>query len=467
MKKSLSILMAIILVMSVFTGCNKDKKTNTVSKVELTTEYENSTELVGDPNATGELKIAYYYPEYKDYNDQLKTAVAKYKKLYPNVLVNVNRPETGSKPNYEIYNDYRNNLDNLLDSSSGTDVVFFRNNIDIKKLIDKELLFDLTDLMNNDPIPNMDQLNSSVIYSSQLNQKQYFMPLGYFMSVLMTTEQIQKEQQFKLTECKDYTSIAELISSIIAKGTSSQAQLTGYISFPKFFPWISDIDCCNAEQLHNCLVNDETKKAFEQYKTSFFSFETMDTEKYNNLYTLFPENLNSKRLYIGEINNGLNDLLNTYKIVETGSKPIVAPWRKNNESIQAFWNYGVGISNKSKNKTNAYNFIKVLLSNEIQICPEFEGQLYYYPISNEAICKYLKNQLLSKDLLFGKENKKDSRTEFINELISLISQTDASGITLDYLEIISNAMQPYFKGTKSYEECIKDVESKIQAYVLK
>lgn len=67
-------------------------------------------------------------------------------------------------------------------------------------------------------------------------------------------------------------------------------------------------------------------------------------------------------------------------------KPVFFPWRDINGKIQATVNEGVVVSNTCKNKENAYRYIKVLMSEQVQ-SDDWQNTSIGVPICNNAIDK--------------------------------------------------------------------------------
>ncbi|WMJ23083.1 extracellular solute-binding protein [Paludicola sp. MB14-C6] len=458
MKKSLSILVAIILVMSLFTGCNKDKKANTTSKVELTSEYENSTELVGDPNATGELTVGVYGTEPSEKNlDMFCMAVEKFKKLYPKVILNIDRVS------YETeYKTYQNKLWKSVQDGTSPDLFINYRNIEAFDAIKNNLIADMSSYFEKDSTFQSEEYNQAVLNCNDHDGKKFIIPLGYSMPLLISTKTILKEHKFDVNQCTDFYSTTDALYELANNASTDEKPLSrlSWNIFPVSIG-LNFIDYDSKTVSLSSMKNKECEKKLSKL-SDYCMFDNYDEE--------WIDKLKQKKTVIVQLRDGLQDPINSYQSINTTDEAVIFPWRNANGNIQARLAYdNIMVSNSSKNKQNAYFFIKVMLSKDIQLLSEFGGSYkQFIPISSYALKEYLKKKLLSEEALSISTNRQKTESDaikFINDFIDLTNQVDGVDNDLKICSLFAKSMLPFYEDQKSYEECVKDAESKIQAYV--
>ncbi|WMJ23084.1 extracellular solute-binding protein [Paludicola sp. MB14-C6] len=442
MKKSLSILVAIILVMSLFTGCNKDKKTNTTSKVELTSEYENSTELVGNPNATGELKIA-VSPQ-KTNADSLKVVFELFQELYPNIILKIDSTSFDSKKFWTN-----------LSSRNDIDLFFTPNDINATKAIQAGLIADMSDYFKQDTSFSYEEFNQVVLQGNNPEGKQYLIPLNYYFPLFITTKSMIKQSGLNIDACNDPYSTVEEFSRLTKDYNSSNSECLPLYSFPSSSP--SGYDFIDYQNQKITIDSPEFKKYAQTVRTYLYNSFDRDSNK-----TL--SYLRNKQTILYKNFRGLTEIIYAKESLDKDDEMVIFPEHNVRGQIQATAVEHIAVNNKSSNKQTAYAFIKFLLNAKVQAVISEQSALSILPISNSAL-KLLLNQKMFSETVTINEKQKNSKNQFINEFLELVNQVDGVNDDPKIYELFEEFMLPFYKGTKSYEECVKDAESKIQAYV--
>ncbi len=148
MKRTLSLICCIILCLSLF-ACGKpeaNKPSNLESEV---LEEQSEVELKPNFDASGELNMSYWGDALnsndKEDLDPLNNAIEKFKRLYPNVILNVDRV-----PYSVDYDEYNTKLVSDIKSGVGSDLFWLRGT-DTGKLIQANKIADMSEYFNNDP----------------------------------------------------------------------------------------------------------------------------------------------------------------------------------------------------------------------------------------------------------------------------------------------------------------------------
>ncbi len=113
--------------------------------------------------------------------------------------------------------------------------------------------------------------------------------------------------------------------------------------------------------------------------------------------------------------------------------------------------YRAAIRSNSPNQTNAYEFIKILLSDDVQ---EMEGYLDI-PVSNSAL------EEKKRDLTqYGyTEEDLDAVCDF---LVSLPCRESNAPAVID---LVHTTMMPWIEDQRSYEDCLAELQSQLELYI--
>lgn len=477
MKKLLSAIIILALLSTILVGC--DEKDNSPINLKNITEFKGKeTKLIPDLNATGELTITTSFIGDGLESDSIVTdptyiAVEKYKELYPNVEIKVNRMSY-----LEQDSNYYQKFSAEVMAGKGPDIFInssFHNEFDVYKMAMSGALADLTDYFANDENFNINDYNKNVFYGSQILGKQYIVPINYSLPTLLTTKELIELSGFDQSKCGNYFDMYNELNRIetlyrdgkIPCSSASEVILMATANFPFY----SGIDWIDYENKLVKLDNPEIKQILELYKKTYYPFtkETLKPAK--------PVDELKNKECVLEFNNFLKTLINDYQRLTKDNTPIMLTWRDINGKIQADVCQYLAVNNSCKNKENAYRFIKVYLSNDVQCYKkEYKGNVYredqfFIPISNQAVKLFLEYQINKNKnesyLITGLgKDEKSIAEEFVNEFMSYLSQTGLNNFNSNQCEkILQTEMEPYLEDKKTYEECIKQAKEKIEIYL--
>ena len=131
----------------------------------------------------------------------------------------------------------------------------------------------------------------------------------------------------------------------------------------------------------------------------------------------------------------------------------------------------------SENKANAYNFLKILLSEEIQTD---SSVIFHYPVLNGSLDAVLEAEKkdyvggsivdeISSEVLFYDDAPIDDYKEMAGRVDrAVLPNQKLYGIVWSgktHQGLIWEEFEPYFKDDKTYEQCLADFENKIELYI--
>ncbi len=465
MKRTLSLICCIILCLSLF-ACGKPEIK------EITVPVPVFKPDAPDFNATGELKISYwgdnqYFGEKGEQGDQLWMGIEKFKRLYPNVTINLERVS------YKVeFDEYKKLLLSDIKTSEGPDI-FWTGGLDVGKMMSKGEFADMSEYFNNDPDFNIKDYNQVVFLSGQPKGKQYLIPLSYYFPVFMTTKTVLDKTGFDISKCDNYYGCCEEIGRILKENTGNvsgkdiEQKIFRNLNFPTSSPRYSGIDWLDLENHAAMLDSPELKKLFDIYKSNFNAYNNLDRYEVgfgNEVLEQFEKN----EIMFAQCGDCFDEVINNYQGINLFDKASIFPLKNINGRISARVIDSIAVSNNSLNKQNAYLFAKTLLSDEVQNYSPKGMYQYHIPVSDVATKQLLEKKLQIDNSLDEQDDKitisKQSR-DFIDKYMDIISQVDSVSYRNGADGILYDAMKPYFDDEKSYEECIKDAEVKLKKYL--
>ncbi len=125
----------------------------------------------------------------------------------------------------------------------------------------------------------------------------------------------------------------------------------------------------------------------------------------------------------------------------------------------------VAVRSNSSNKQNAYNFIKLMISPEIvekNIC--FNIPIRYSSVKN-LFSKYTKGGLVHIDDSQNVIPLKALSQEYCDDYMKMVESITGAYFRNPWEKKFYEIMEPYYKGEKSYEECIKNAKDQMEIYI--
>ena len=438
MKKLLSTILALALIVSTFTACQTTEgdvvETTKTPPTKYTTEGK-TNELISDETMTGELVVSdYIYSFEKEKYDLMEKM---YNELYPNVKLTMD---------LTIYEEdreghYYDKLSTQIMAGKGPDL-FQIIEQDVHKMMKSGALEDLAPYFENDKAFNVSKYNENVLYGTQFQGKQYVVPTSYWIPVIYGFSEFIKDTSFDTTKCNDYyTTMEQLLPSIENNLLGTHGYQINHMS-----AIYNGLEIFDYENNIVNLDNDTLKRNFEMAKKIFDAYEMyLDLNVLNLLYTIDLSKI------IGEGHS---------KTILGKQESVMIPLKNANGKITADASGMYAINANSNNKQNAYNFIKMMLH------PDFikeayvadDSYMHNIPMSNE----YIEYRL---GLSFT-----DGRTEytdmFENNFYEMLDSIDSVNMYYKLDEIFLYEIMPqYFNDEKTLDECLEEAQSKLERYI--
>jgi ABC-type glycerol-3-phosphate transport system substrate-binding protein len=404
-----------------------------------------------DPTQTGELII--YLPPYSWW--WLNPAIDFYKEIYPNVELIVE--DIGD--NYFVYG---TRLSAELAAGTGPDILFpqFMFGADMYKMADAGAFLDLNEFIQQDENFNFSDYVMPVLDGGIYNGKRYLMPYEYNVNVFISIPSKLDEIGFDMTSTNNPISFISEITRTLPKAQTNplfQSMVSGNLWYNLFYA--SGIKYIDFET--NTVLPYEN--AFEEFVKAYKPYRSVDNIVDINI---LPVNLHPQYLRNGTINFGWTNSSIGYIILASQVNAFddvqmhIIPDINGNNHANCV---GAAIRSGTQNHTNAWNFIKILLSPENQTRVSFNN----IPVHINSLIAQLERLYNHYDGVHGDMTCAKLSDEMMQSYIALITSVDVS--TAFYSgpagEKFYDQLEPFFQGDRSYEDSIARLRNDLRLYM--
>lgn len=355
-------------------------------------------------------------------------------------------------------------------AGKGPDLIYISENYfarsDVDKMIHSGVFSDMTPFIKADKEFDFSNYNASAMKFGVVDGKRYIMPTSYNIPMLLTTQSLLDKVRFDPKKCTDFWSFNDELNKYSSIYTENMPNIfTSGIYNIANFNNLAGMKILNYEDKKVLINTPEFKRAAQTIHNLCI--------KNDWYYESYVNGMDTKYLYdqiaflanydYGSFGALFNDILALYA---KGEKPIFFPIRDLNGKIQGKYSFGAAITNNSSNKQNAYNFVKLLLSEQGQM--QFNSSpLRSIPVLNSAVDKAYEYFQQPITMTFGDSTfplpplaKEDF--DLYKSYLKDVDKVTAHGSVQQQLDML---MLPYYLGKKSYEECIKEAQDALEIYM--
>ena len=300
---------------------------------------------------------------------QLDAAISTFQKDHPGYRIDLqtypNPDDTGS--NDETY---VKNLNTQILSGKGPDIISVAG-LPYDKYVSKKILANLSDMMAGDKSFDMSKYYTNIFDALKTNGSLYVLPTRFTFNVLMANQEILDQSSIKIDDghwtWNDFKAASEKVTQKDGAGASNRAALPGVSSMEllNLFTGGSYSNYIDAEKKNAGFTSQgfidllNTVKAFSDEKLVNSNVQTdmvsvLDAAGRGSI-VFYPCSIYDYIMY-WFMKSAFNDHLSLYKIPSAGDSG----------SRTFTTNSLYAINKNSKHKETAWEFLKVLLSDEIQ-----------------------------------------------------------------------------------------------------
>ncbi len=424
-KKLLSLILCILMFMSITTGCTDNKDSEKVKQVSDQTE------------STSEKVLKLYY--FQDYYSINSNALSEFKSLHKDIKVDEKALGIEEVESFKV------KFATELMSGEGPDIISLPSFAfpSSGQLMQRELLCDLNPLISKDSDFKVDDYNTSILDVGLSESKRYIIPLDYCINYFYTYKSLLDQNNIKFdTTNWTWDSLVNAMQEYYKEGKGTSKYFFSSLSIHDILATTdSFVDNKNKVSKFN---TPEFIKLLKTYK------EILPYICPRNEYNNSPEQL-AKQCVLQSKFGSFRSVIDSNNFIKdaVGEEAIILPHPTVNggkSTVATAYNL-VGITSKCKVKEEAFDFIKMLMSERSQ--------------------SLLNNGSPVLKSIFNKQLSEMKNTEKIGLQITDLVQ-NIKGCTLsdsNVTQIISGELPDFVSGKKSAEQTAKAIDDKVNLFL--
>jgi len=398
----------------------------------------------------------------------MQYTIEQYKKLY-DVEVQIVLIESGSM--YYSLTEYSERVANDLAGGTGPDVLFlnYLDSMDIAKAALNGSFTDLTDILAGDSEFSRDDYIDTVFESGRIGGRQYIIPISFFPTLYLSAQSKLEDLEFSWERIESTSDFLEEISRLTPYAKQDAwfvKMMASPNNFREFFQ-ASGISLLDYE--NNVVLPDEEdlSEFLHAYKT-YFPYDDDSISPGGSVDSLTLGQLLFWSVGFIRTDSILRDIDSMKKAnfdYELGFLP------SQTGGMAGVVFHSMAIRANSPNQLNAYNFIKMMLSEEIQRDDWLRPGSY--PVHKEALRKCVYGSYRGSISIEGNTHEysgyksaalSDEDLDAFIETIVGIDQL-VQPISYHFYTTIFDTMLPFFKDERGYEDCLAVLRNKLTLYL--
>jgi hypothetical protein len=373
----------------------------------------------------------------------LTPAVNIFREKYPEVEVEIVNFD-------EAAEEFRAILNTELAAGRGPDLVLAqtRDFPDIYKTMETEIFVDLNHFIANDNGFNMNEYNQAVLDAGVLRGRRYVMPIQYNVPILMTTQEILDAEAINPADLSTFDSFITVAQRFNEKyaGDPNKSVFTNFqinaSNIRNFFPH-SGINLIDYQANAVGIDKGKFKSIIDIMKKTYVREDIAVRNPLTEYEGLRDKNqLFSIESTIGWI------FYDTYdRLVQDGLTGVTA-------EVQYFG----AIPKSSENQINAWNLLKIILSEDIQA-----GTMYIFenPVLKSAV------KIQAERLLSTRGTLRPRHEEKIDEYVDIMMTVTSAKLMphAPYFIFLVEEMTPYWEGSRTFDDAYSRLVNKLEIYL--
>lgn len=341
--------------------------------------------------------------------------------------------------------------DLLLFSSLGLD--------DVHKMLAAGAFAPLDEYMTAENGWNGEDFVDKVMDGGRFEGTQYVLPLNYRINLMLASREGLEEIGFNLSACGDTVSLLREVAALFDK--EHEEQILAEPGWFSAFPQELDGDFLNYRKGELGVDREELRAACEAYSRIFeednYGDSYMDLSWYGRGTAILE-----RRAYISG-GSSITALLQDAVAIAAEETPVLLPFLSSEGTTAAISEYA-GIRATSENQQNAWNFLMILLSEDMQ--KKSAAGTGYVPVRKSAVESDVREKL-NEAVVSGeaemavKEPPEEFTEEYLQYLMSPGRAVFFNSLARDFI----STMVPFFEGESGYEECLEEFERYAKIYL--
>ncbi len=434
-----SLVLAVILLLLPFSGCGKGR-------------------TLDDLKPTDELVL--YLPQSMEKYITMDYIVP-YRELYPDVRVRMVVVPGDEDLTDDSWPDYTERVVGDTLGGDGPDVLFLRYlpNLDAEKAALNHSILDLTDLLASDPDFHEEDYVDGVMDAVKLDGRQYIMPLSFRVPIYLSDREKLKELGFSWDGIGTTSDFMEELARLTPIAAQNEAFLQLLESKNHFYEMFSAAGIRLLDYEKGTVLPDEA--ALHDFIRGYRTFYPCD---YDPSSPDYMQNFCSEELmrggyyfwwacYLYSVNWQIDEMMVASHTYEIGTLP-----SQTGDAVGQIYS-AMAINAASKNVLNAYNFIKLMLSEDLQRT-NYSTLAPFVPINKGAIRATVDGRFPMRSSAYLTPEERDAIYETYTGMDRFTPMPRES-----LFDMLWEAMLPYLQDDASYEDCLTELKRKLTFYL--
>jgi ABC-type glycerol-3-phosphate transport system substrate-binding protein len=401
----------------------------------------------------------------------LDIAASRFKQINPDCRVVINAPSEDERDDEK----YVRVLNTEILAGKGPDL-FSVSGLPFEKYVSKNILADLGDIIEKDKNPEAVKYYKNILDALKIKGILYSMPVSFSFHAMAANSKILKDSSVEIGDSgwkwDDFEKVAKELEGHIAKGVS-------------VLPGISCRDLLDMILKGNCgqFIDKEARKA--DFSNPGFIRLLNIAKKYGNS-NLNEENSSEARsgllmaiareavVFCPDRVSGFS-WISLRKSLYSGQLRLLNLPSQDGKKTGAFsCDMLLSVNNKTGCREEAFEFIKFLLSDEMQCSPELTGFAVKSSIQAKRIERW-NNGISSAGMVAMGSSKSGSRLNLsferlteqdirlVDNFIGSLSVYSDTGNEI--LKIIEEEAEAYFDGIKTADDTVKLIQDRVNLYL--
>lgn len=466
LKRTISLLIAVLTMMPLSAGCGTEEETDTTSEIgnaaEEETEYVQTWESpdYSDfemPGETNELVV------YSDGTASfLAEAIGLFKKQYPEV--NVVTKALGQ-------DEYLTLIRTEIPAGSGPDflVSIAKDLPDVYKTMVTGIFEDLNPYFTNDDEIDLSSFNEGVLSGGVMRERRYLVPIMYGLNTVITTEEALAENGISSADLLTFDGFCDSCAKFKENNPDSHLFSSG-VTLGSSFDYLKEmtqsfaIEMIDYDRQAVALDHDAFQKAMDTVKL-WYKKGRPDVNEGNESVLLARRYC----LFNNRTSRDISMFLDMEVLKEKEETPLLVAIPDQFDGVTAQIMYYYAMPQASANKLNAWRFLKILLSEDIQLGNPQASSIWNV---NTFLGLSVHNESVKKRLDLIREKLPGEYDEFIpisaeetEAFYDITTRVTRSVLLPPILKTyLKDNMEPYLKKKAEFEDCYNDLRNVLKLY---
>ena len=417
--------------------------------------------------------------------DFLRNAIAIFKQKFPGVEVEFREFGSFNLMNPDAWSNiqsYQETLPAELATGRGPDILVWSDDYspiaDLSKTVLSGIFTDLNTYIDNDDSFMLEGLNKNVLDSGVFGGNRYVMPLFYNSNIWMTTEEVLDENDIALEELQDFPDAAGHMGEYIVKNQNTNRT----VFYQPYGGWTgmilnSGLSFVDYEQGIPKVDGDDFRIAMETYKILYEHEDSMGNLHTTNTDTPLVNLINKESLFDEFSSNTMLMQISAYsKLSYTQTPVMMRSPTFNGLAIGTVDSYGAVLEN-SDNKVNAYEFLKILLSDEVQSDYNLSHVIPVLHTALQSKANIIVSRVTPKEGedgatgqgLYGSDPRLIPMAiseENIEKYVQMLWDVDVCiNVSPVVFSLVFSTMNPFLVSERSYEDCLAELTTALTLYL--